>query len=128
MPKETTKAQFLDVNPVLPSKDVQAALSFYLDKLGFSLLHKDDETKPTYAAIYRDSVELHIQWHNPEEWHTVERPMLRFVIQDVKSLFEEYSKQNVFHNRTELRETPWRTREFAFYDLDQNGLTFYCDL
>ena len=54
--------------------------------------------------------------------------MLRFVIKDVESLFEEYCTQGVFHDRTELRETPWRTRKFAFYDGDQNGLTFYYDL
>lgn len=61
-------------------------------------------------------------------YNKVERPMLRFVIKDVDHLFEEYSQQDVFHDRTDLRETSWQTREFAFYDLDQNGLTFYCDL
>ena len=27
-----------------------------------------------------------------------------------------------------MRDTPWGTREFAFYDPDRNGLTFYRDL
>ena len=36
--------------------------------------------------------------------------------------------RDVFHERTVLRETSWGTREFAFFDPDQNGLTFYCDL
>ena len=47
---------------------------------------------------------------------------------DVEGLFEEYREQGVFHERTALRRTAWGTREFAFYDLDMNGLTFYRDL
>jgi hypothetical protein len=29
---------------------------------------------------------------------------------------------------TALRDTPWGTREFAFYDLNGNGLFLYCNL
>jgi uncharacterized glyoxalase superfamily protein PhnB len=54
--------------------------------------------------------------------------MLRFLIDDVDALFEEYADKGVFHERTALRDTPWGTREFAFYDCDGNGLTFYRDL
>ena len=50
---------------------------------------------------------------------------LRFLIEDPDALFEEYKSQNVFHDRTRLANTAWGTREFAFYDLDGNGLTFY---
>ena len=53
---------------------------------------------------------------------------LRFVVLDVQALFEEYRDQGVFHVKTAVRETAWGTREFAFFDPDQNGLTFYCDL
>jgi uncharacterized glyoxalase superfamily protein PhnB len=54
--------------------------------------------------------------------------MLRFVVPAVLEVFDEYRDKGVFHERTALRDTPWGTREFAFYDPDQNGLTFYCDL
>ena len=54
--------------------------------------------------------------------------MLRFVVPDVEDLFEEYTEQDVLHEGTVLWETPWGTKEFAFYDPDQNGLTFYRDL
>jgi hypothetical protein len=36
--------------------------------------------------------------------------------------------KQVFQDHTALSDTPWRTREFAFYDLDGNGLTFYRNL
>lgn len=122
-----SRPRLLAVHPVLPSKDVAASLSFYLDRLGFELLFKDDPSVPRYAGIRRDDVELHLQWHDPAEWSAVERPMLRLHVEQVDALFEEYAQQDVFHEQTALRDTAWGTREFAFYDLDQNGLTFYRD-
>ena len=43
-------------------------------------------------------------------------------------LIAEYQDKQVFHDLTRLADTPWGTREFAFYDPDGNGLTFYRDL
>jgi uncharacterized glyoxalase superfamily protein PhnB len=96
--------------------------------LGFKLAFQDDRAKPTYAGLRRGGVEIHLQWHDPADWSAVERPMLRFVVPEVDALFEEYSAKEVFHADTALRDTPWGTREFAFYDRDKNGLTFYRDL
>lgn len=116
------------VQPVLPSKDVAAAARYSVDRLGFRLAGQDRPVDPRYAVITRDQVELHLQWHDPAEWSAVERPMLRFGVPEVEALFEDYRDQGVFHDRTALRETPWGTVEFAFYDLDGNGLTFYRDV
>ncbi len=115
------------VQPVLPSQDVQAALEFYVQRLGFVLAFQDAEQDPRYAGLRRDGVELHLQWHDPAEWSAVERPMLRFFVPKVEALFEELAPRGVFHGETQLRDTGWGTREFAFYDLDGNGLTFYRD-
>ncbi len=119
---------FEQVQPVLPVQDVGAAIGFYVDRLGFSLAFRDSEDHPRYACVRRDGVELHLQWHDPSEWDRVERPMLRFVVPDIEALFDEYRGRDVFHDRTALRDTPWGTREFGFYDPDMNGLTFYRDL
>jgi len=117
------------IHPVLPVKDVSKALSFYLDKLGFQIAFADDQTDPKYAGIYRDHIEIHLQWHDEKEWEvTIDRPMLRIVTDQIEGLFEEYSNKDVFHEHTVLRETPWGTKEFAFYDLYKNGLTFYVNL
>ena len=123
-----SRARLEAVHPVLASQDVEAAVAFYTGRLGFTLLGQDAKSKPRYAVIRRDGVVLHIQWHDPAEWQAgVDRPMLRFVVPDVEALYEEYKDKGVFHERTALRETPWGTLEFAFYDLDRNGLTFYRD-
>ncbi len=115
------------VHPVLPCRDVKAAVAFYVEKLGFTLAFQDAE-EPRYAAVSRDRVVLHLQWHDPKEWERVERPMLRFVVEDPDALYEALLPAGVYHSRTAVRDTPWGTREFAFYDPDGNGLTFYKDL
>jgi catechol 2,3-dioxygenase-like lactoylglutathione lyase family enzyme len=121
------RAKLRAVNPVLPTQDVSASIDWYVDRLGFTLLFQDVPRTPGYAGVVRDAVELHLQWHDAAEWATVERPSLRFVVEDLDALFEEYRQRGVFHGRTAIRETPWGTREFAFYDPHQNGLTFYRD-
>jgi catechol 2,3-dioxygenase-like lactoylglutathione lyase family enzyme len=119
--------QLEQVHPVLPCRDVAASIAFYVDRLGFTLaFHQPDQ--PAYAGVRRDGVELHMQWHSAEEWARNEGGcMLRFVVADVDALYDELKDQGVFHDRTELRDTAWGTREFAFYDPDRNGLTFYQD-
>ncbi|MEZ4664464.1 MAG: hypothetical protein R2911_43585 [Caldilineaceae bacterium] len=54
----------------------------------------------------------------------VDKLALRFVVDDVDALFVEFSDKDVFHAQTAVRNTDWGTREFAFYDLNSNGLFF----
>jgi catechol 2,3-dioxygenase-like lactoylglutathione lyase family enzyme len=115
------------VQPIIPSKDVASLVDFYVQRLGFSLVFIARE-HPAYAVIRRDDVELHLQWSDPREWGSGDRPMFRFLVTDLDSLFSEFSTKGVFHPETALRETQWGTREFAFYDSDRNGLTFYLNL
>jgi catechol 2,3-dioxygenase-like lactoylglutathione lyase family enzyme len=122
------KAKLEIVYPVLPSRDVAASIEYYTTRLGFTLRFQDAPNEPRYAVLRRDAVVLHVQWHDPAEWAAVERPMLRFHVSSAAALFEEYRDKDVFHERTALRDTAWGTREFAFFDRDQNGLTFLEDL
>jgi len=120
------KGYLHQIHPVLPVKDVVEALRFYVNKLGFKIAFADDSKEPYYAGVIRDDVEIHLQWHNPKEWDlAVDRPMLRIVTQNIEGLFEEYKYKEVFHKNTELKNTTWGTKEFAFYDPYKNGLTFY---
>lgn len=123
------KEQFLNVHPVLAVKDVLKSLDFYVNKLGFAVTFADHKTTPTYAGIRRGNVEIHLQKHDASEWqNNIDRPMLRFLTLNTSALFDEYKTKNVFHEKTSLKETAWETKEFAFYDIDQNGLTFYEDI
>jgi len=123
------KGYLHQIHPVLPVQDVVEALKFYVNKLGFKIAFADDSKEPYYAGVIRDGIEIHLQWHHAKEWeHSVERPMLRIVSQNIEELYEEFEKQGFFHKNTALKETTWGTREFAFFDPYKNGLTFYRDL
>jgi catechol 2,3-dioxygenase-like lactoylglutathione lyase family enzyme len=119
---------FKDVQPVLPVRDVERAIRFYVDRLGFRVAFRDRPGADVrYAGVSRDSVEVHLQWHEEPDFNGVEAGtlMLRFVVDDPDALFAEYRDRGVFHEGTRLTDTPWGTREFAFFDPDGNGLTFY---
>ncbi|MEM9142008.1 MAG: glyoxalase superfamily protein [Bacteroidota bacterium] len=123
------KGYLHQIHPVLPVKDVVEALDFYVNRLGFKIAFADDSKKPKYAGILKDAIEIHLQWHDAAEWETwVNRPMLRIVAENIEELYAQYADKDVFNGHTLLRETAWGTKEFAFYDPFENGLTFYRDL
>jgi catechol 2,3-dioxygenase-like lactoylglutathione lyase family enzyme len=116
---------FKAIHPILGARDLEKALAFYVDRLGFQIAFRDGSVPTNYAGLRRDDVEVHMQFQYEHEMSTTR---LRFVVEDPDALFEEYRTKDIFHDRTQLANTPWGTREFAFYDLDGNGLTFYRDL
>jgi len=117
------------IHPVLPVMDVTKAVDFYIKKLGFKLAFTDTTDEYGYAGVSRDGIEIHLQWHDNTEWENeYNTQMLRIYVDNIEVLHNEYKTQNVFHNNTLLKETSWGTKEFAFYDLFGNGLTFYRDI
>ena len=123
-------ARLAGVIPVLPARDVSEAVRFYAGRLGFEVVFQDSPDRPLYAGIRRDAVELHLQFQFQADFEagTTGQAMLRLVVDDPDALFREYGDKGVFHDETQLRDTPWGTREFAFWDLNHNGLTFMRDL
>lgn len=126
------KASLEAVHPVLGSRDVAASVQFYRG-LGFTLLFQDTAEAPKYAGVVRDSVELHIQWADPEQWaYPTDRPAYRFVVSDVDAIYREFVESGRVNAATSQgspwaapAETPWGTREFHIRDPGQNSLQFY---
>ena len=119
------------VHPVLMVRDVMATIAFY-QGLGFSLAFQDHPTAPRYAGVKRDSVELHLQWHDESHWNCPhDRPTYRFFVADVDALYLEFSRTGALDRRNETSpwltpaDTPWGTREFHLRDPSGNGLQFY---
>lgn len=116
-----------DVHPVLACSDVATSLRFYA-RLGFEVVFQDRVDAPRYAAVRRDGVELHLQWHDASQWqHDGDRPTCRFVVGDVDALSAEFDAVAGL-DRTPVRDTTWGTREFHVRDPDGNGLHFHRDL
>jgi catechol 2,3-dioxygenase-like lactoylglutathione lyase family enzyme len=116
---------FRQVNPILGTRDIERAIAFYVDRLGFTLKFRDGATPTNYVGFLRGGVELHMQFQYPHEMGTIR---LRILVDDPDALYDEYRDKDVFYDGTQLRDTPWGTREFALYDPDRNALTFYANL
>jgi catechol 2,3-dioxygenase-like lactoylglutathione lyase family enzyme len=111
---------FRETHPILGSRDIQRAIEFYTQRLGFKLAFGDKADPPNYVGFRRDAVELHMQFQYEHEMGTIR---LRFLVEDPDALFSEFRQRSV--ECTPNGYTPWGTREFALYDLDHNSLTFY---
>ncbi len=120
-----SNAKFQKVVPVLIVRNVTDAVAFYTGKLGFVLRYADSPQNPNLAIVERDNVRMNLQRLETAEFESSERPELRFLVDDVDSLFGEYRTKDVFSSGTALNDTSWGTREFAFADPDGNGLFFY---
>jgi len=115
-------AIFRQVQPIIGTCDIERAIGFYVDRLGFALKFKTGTAPAYYLGFLRDGVELHMQFQYPHEMGTLR---LRILVDDVDALYEEYQARDVFGDKTQLADKAWDTREFAIYDPDGNALTFY---
>ncbi len=117
-------AQFISLHPILGTRDIERAIGFYTNQLGFALAFRDGATPTNYAGLKRDGIVLHMQFQYEHEMGTIR---LRFKVSDPDALLAEFKGRKVAI-QTEIRDTTWGTREFALYDPDRNALTFYRDL
>jgi catechol 2,3-dioxygenase-like lactoylglutathione lyase family enzyme len=116
---------FRATHPILGTRDIQQAIEFYTQQLGFKLAFRDKADPPNYVGFRRDAVELHMQFQFEHEMGTIR---LRFLVEDPDLLFNEYRLRGVECTPEGVHDTAWGTREFALYDLDRNALTCYRDL
>lgn len=113
---------FKETHPIIGPRQIQQAIEFYTQQLGFNLAFRDKADPPNYVGFRRDAVELHMQFQFDHEMSTIR---LRFLVEDPDALFTEFRKRGVECTPNGVRDTPWVTREFDLYDLDRNALTFY---
>ena len=102
------RAQLNDVIPVLPARDVGQAINFYVDRLGFEPVFQDAATRPQYAGVRRGAVEVHLQFQFERDFEvgSAGQCMLRLYVDNPELLFEEYKDKGVFHDDTQMRDTP----------------------
>ena len=111
--------RFLSIVPVLPSADINRDVGWYKDKTGFEPIFSDN----MYAVLNRENLYLHLQWHAD----TAEDPLLggsviRIAVKNIKPLFEEFVQRGTVAADKFKANTPWRTNEFGFFDLNNNAI------
>jgi catechol 2,3-dioxygenase-like lactoylglutathione lyase family enzyme len=61
-------AELRDVIPILDVRDVEAALRFYVERLGFQIDFRYEEDPNNYAGVHRGGVSLHMQWQHEDHF------------------------------------------------------------
>ena len=129
--------------PALPVSSVTAAVTAYVDLLGFEVVHLDPDG---FAIVARDAAEIHLWqaadagWRRRPADDLADCPVrtgaedfiagtasCRIAADEVDTLHDELAAAGVLHptDSGSPDDTDWGTREFAALDLDGNLLTFF---
>jgi catechol 2,3-dioxygenase-like lactoylglutathione lyase family enzyme len=121
---------FRDAIMILDVRDVDAALRYYCEQLGFDLDFRNAQAPHNYAGIRRGNVLLHMQWQSADAFRdrTAGHLRVRIDVDDPDALYAEYRARGVAGLRRAPADTSWGTREFGFHDPDGNSLVFFVDL
>ena len=117
---ETT---FGNVAAVYPVDDVEKAVVWYQQMLGFEAQHinrdRTGEDPTNYAVLQRDRVWLHLVLREEAPGGVMGRAMAQFSITNVDRVFEELRAKGATIMQ-ELADQPWGSRDFHLSDLDGN--------
>ena len=116
---------FLNTIPVLPTTDIERDVRWYQEKMGLQCYFADK----MYAVVYRDNLCLHLQWHAD----TADDPLLggsvvRILVKNIQPIFEELVQRGTVTTDKLRTNTPWKTHEFVFFDLNSNAIFFMEDV
>jgi hypothetical protein len=111
--------ELLGIIPVLPSADLYRDITWYNEKLGFKTFFSDK----MYAVLYRENICIHLQWHAD----TPNDPLpggsvVRIHVKNITALFTELVSRGAVSEDKMKFNTPWKTNEFGFYDLNNNAI------
>ena len=117
----------LAAEPQVFVTEIAAALSFYTQKLGFTVAFSYGEP-PYYAQVFRDGARLNLRHVDamPIERALQDREQYlsaSITLDDAKPLFLEYQAAGVDFAQT-LRTEPWGARTFIVRDPDGNLILF----
>jgi uncharacterized glyoxalase superfamily protein PhnB len=106
------------LHPILPVRDLTAAIAFYTRKLGFQLGFTWGDP-PRAAGVNLGHVSMHLRPGTPAP----NGASVYFVVDDVEALHELHVRNGVaVHQPLDVK--PWGLREYEVHDLDGYSLTF----
>jgi hypothetical protein len=117
--------ELLSIIPVLPSANIDRDIAWYKEKLGFEIYFSDN----LYAVLYRENICIHLQWHADTQNDPLHGgSVIRIYVKNIAPLFEELVASGTVSQGNMKNNTPWKTNEFGFYDLNQNAIFIMEDL
>lgn len=126
--EEAAATTRMHAEPQLFVSDLDAALGFYVGKLGFGIAFSYGEP-PFYAQVHRDGARLNLRWvsrppFDPSFLAAEADPLAATIsVDDAKPLFLEFEREGVDF-RQRLRTEPWGARTFIVADPDGNLICF----
>lgn len=111
-----------DINPKLPMRNKTTTRDFYVNKLGFRDIGKVDYDG--YLMIQKDAIEMHFfEFKELDPKENYGQVYIR--TDDIDKLYQSMlDKKLSIHPAGHLEIKPWRQKEFAMLDPDNNLLTF----
>ena len=113
-------AHLLAAVPILPVDDLDRALAYYQDCLGFDLAWTWGDP-PTTASVCRDDVEINLSRRGPNGPRGVTAVYIR--VDDVDDYYAECHKHGATIT-SPLTDQPYGMRDFAVTDPSGNKLDF----
>ena len=113
------KTEIFGIIPVLPSADIARDIAWYKEKAGFETKYSDN----MYAVLYRNNICIHLQWHaDTEKDPLLGGSVIRIDVKNIKLLFDEFVQRGTVTHDALKTNTPWKTNEFGFFDLNKNAI------
>ncbi len=111
-----------DINPKLPMRDKNATRDFYITKLGFNEFGSADFEG--YLMLQKDKIQIHFfEFKDLDPKENYGQVYIRTA--DIDKLYKTFLDNKIsIHPNGHLEIKPWRQKEFALFDPDNNLLTF----
>lgn len=110
------------VNPKLPMRDKAITRDYYVNKLGFRELGSADFAD--YLMVEKDNIEIHFFAFKDLDI-TTNYGGVYIRTNDIDGLYQSMLDNKIsIHPNGPLQIKPWRQKEFALLDPDNNLLTF----
>ncbi len=111
--------------PVLPSQNIDRDTKWYREKAGFETWFSDK----MYAVLYRGPLVIHLQWHaDTQDDPLLGGSVIRIVVKNCRELFDEFVQRGTVAENAFRADTPWKTHEFGFFDLNRNAIFIMEDI
>lgn len=110
-----------DINPKLPMRNKALTKEFYIDKLGFQQFGNDYDG---YLMVQKDNIQIHFfEFKELDPKENYGQVYIR--TDNIDSLYQlMLDNKLTIHPAGHLQIKPWRQKEFAMLDPDNNLLTF----
>ena len=94
-------------------------LKWYEKYTGFEYVFGDDG----YAGLQRDNLEFHLQFHHGNENDPILcGSVMKIFVDDIKPYFKEFVERGTVAKDKLTMNTPWRTHEISFFDMNKNTI------